>query len=208
MWLAAVFLIAQSGAITGDYIEDRANKVYGCYCEWSGEGEHAGREAVVGWRVRSGSHAGTDLAGVKVAAAIVGDRTLSRAGARRRSTIVIDSRAAPAQRRAAETMLRERFRDMLGEVVQVLAEPIEFEREPDRAVLRIGTLMNLDMRKARPVEDSLQGATLWYDPFIPLKDATLGTTLHVSYSGPEFRHKWSKDDPGITGYYGSFELPR
>ncbi|MFB3826212.1 MAG: DUF1326 domain-containing protein [Bryobacteraceae bacterium] len=208
MWLAAVLLFTQSGAITGDYIEDRANKVYGCYCEWSGEGEHGGREAVVGWRIRSGSYAGTDLAGVKAAAAIVGDRTLSRPGAQRRSTIVVDSRATPAQKRAVEALLRERFGEMLGEVVQVLAEPIEFERQPARAVLRIGTLLNLDMREARLVEDSLQGATLWYDPFIELKEATLGTTLHVSYSGPQFRHKWSKDDPGITGYYGTFELPR
>ncbi len=41
-----VLLCAQaalSQEVAGQYIEDRSNKVFGCYCEWSGEGEYGGR---------------------------------------------------------------------------------------------------------------------------------------------------------------------
>jgi hypothetical protein len=201
-WLA----LLQSGAITGDYIEDRANKVYGCYCEWSGEGEYGGREAVLGWHIRSGSYRAIDLSGVKIAAVIRGDRTLSRPGARRTSALVIDSNAAPAQRRAAEALMREEYGDLLGEVVAVQVASIEFRRESTGAVLRAGKLLNVEMRKARPVEDSLSGAILWYDPFIPMREATLGTTEHVEYNGRDIGIRWRRDDPGVTGYYGTFQL--
>jgi hypothetical protein len=206
MWLAFWLALLPSGAITGDYIEDRANKVYGCYCEWSGEGEYSGREAVLGWHLRSGFYRATDLSGIKIAAVIRGDRTLSRPGAQRRSILVIDSHATPAQRTATEALMREEYGDLLGEVIAVHSASIEFRREAAGAALRVGDLLHVEMRKARPVEDSLQGALLWYDPFIPLQEATLGTTLHVDYNGRDIGLMWRRDDPGITGYYGTFQL--
>jgi len=206
MWLPLVLAMLQSGVISGDYIEDRANKVYGCYCEWSGEGEHGGREAVLGWKVRAGVFRGTDLAGAGAVAVIRGERTLSRGDAPRRSILVIDSRATPAQRRALETLLRENYAALLGEVIQVHAAPVDLNREAGGATLRAGDLLSLNMRRARPVEDSLQGATLWYDPFIPISPATMGTTLHVDYGGDELNLRWSRDEAGITGYYGAFRL--
>jgi hypothetical protein len=197
---------AAQSVITGDYVEDRANKVYGCYCEWSGEGEHGGREAVLAWHIRSGEFRGVPLAGVKFAVVILGERTLSRGAAPRRTILYIDSEAAPAQRKAAEALARERYGALMGEVAGVHAAPIEFRREPGGAFLRVGNEVNLEMRKARPVEDSLQGAILWYDPFIALEEATLGTTLNVKYVGADFGHRWDRSDAGITGYYGAFKL--
>ena len=197
---------AAQSVIAGDYIEDRANKVYGCYCEWSGEGEHAGREAVLAWHIKSGEFRGVPLAGVKFAVVILGDRTLSMGAARRRTILYIDSEAPPAQRKAVEALVRERYAALIGEVAGVHAAPIEFRREPGAAFLRIGDEVNLEMRKARPVEDSLQGAILWYDPFIPLAEATLGATLNVRYAGADFGHRWDRSDAGITGYYGAFEF--
>src|SRR5512143_506140 len=103
MWLPIALAMLQSGAVTGDYVEDRANKVYGCYCEWSGEGEHGGREAVLGWNIRSGAFRGINLAGLKMVAVIRGERTLSRGPSPRRSILLLDAAGTPAQRKAAET---------------------------------------------------------------------------------------------------------
>lgn len=204
--LLAGWAWAAPSVITGDYMEDRANKVYGCYCEWSGEGEYAGREAVLAWHIKSGAFRGVDLAGVKFAVAILGDRTLSRGGAVRKSVLFVDRQAPEAQRKAVAALARERYAALLGEVAGVHTAPIEFRREPGAAFVRIGAEVNLEMRKARLVEDSLQGAILWYDPFIPLEESTLGTTLNVKYAGPEFDHRWNRSDAGITGYYGTFKL--
>jgi hypothetical protein len=197
---------AAQSVITGDYIEDRANKVYGCYCEWSGEGEHGGREAVLAWHVRAGESRGVPLAGVKFAVVILGDRTLSAGAAPRRTILYIDREATPAQRKAVESLARERYAALLGRVAGVHAARIEFRREPGAAFLRIGDEVNLEMRKACLVEDSLQGAILWYEPFIPLAEATLGTTLNVRYAGADFGHRWDRHDAGITGYFGAFKL--
>jgi hypothetical protein len=199
-WLA----LLAPGAITGDYIEDRANKVYGCYCEWSGEGEYAGREAVLGWRIREGAHRGVDLAGVKIVAVIHGDRTLSRPGAVRRSILLIDA-AAPERRSAAEALMRH-YADLLGEIIAIHDASIEMSRGPSGASIRIAGLLSVEMRKARPVEDSLPGAVPWYPPFIPLEAPVLGTTLHTGYTGPDFNHRWIREDAGVTGYYGPFRL--
>jgi hypothetical protein len=205
--LAAAASSGQQAAITGEYIEDRANKVYGCYCEWSGEGEHAGREAVLGWNIVSGGYRGVDLAGVRMAAAIFGERTLSQGAHPRRSILLIDSAANGKQRAAAEALLRANYGALLGEIIAVRAEPIAFARERDRATMRVGTLLNVEMRRARLPEDALQGAILWYDPFVPLTESTLGTTLNVKYGGTEFDHRWQRSsEDGVTGYYGTFRI--
>jgi hypothetical protein len=52
--LCATLLPAeQPSVIQGDYIEDRSNHVYGCYCEWSGESETNGKEATLAWNIKS-----------------------------------------------------------------------------------------------------------------------------------------------------------
>ena len=204
--LAIAPCFGQPSVIVGEYIEDRANKVYGCYCEWSGDSVNAGREAMIGWNILSGEYRGVDLAGVRAAAVIQGEGTLSQGEARRRSILLIDSAADAGRRRAAEAMLRANYAALLGEVIAVEAMPIEFRRDAERAGLRIGSLLNIDMRKARLPEDALQGAILWYDPFIPLTESTLGTTLNVKFAGPEFDHRWARSEPGVTGYFGAFRL--
>jgi hypothetical protein len=40
-------LLMQGGAIQGLCVEDRSNHVHGCCCEWSGESQTGGREAIL-----------------------------------------------------------------------------------------------------------------------------------------------------------------
>lgn len=206
--LAAWTAAAQAQVIQGDYIEDRSNHVYGCYCEWSGESQTGGREAVLAWSIRSGEHGGTSLTGVRMAAVIVGDKTLSTGNTPRKSVVVIDGAATPAQQKAAEALLRASYGRLIGEVLSVRAMPIQFERESERAFLRIGELVKVEMRRAYPRDDGMQGAVLWFDPFIPLRESMVGTTLQVEYTGDDFNHRWQRSHPEMTGYFGSFELKK
>ena len=196
----------QEPVLRGDYLEDRSNHVHGCYCEWSGESVTGGREAILAWKIRSGTYRGANLAGVRIAAVIRGEGTLSIGSSPRPSVLLIESSATKAQRQAAERLVREHYGHLVGTLVNVRAAEIDFTREPERAVLRIKDLLNVEMRKAKLPEDGLQGAILWFDPFIPLEESTLGTSLQDSYSGPEFNYLWSKNDGGTTGYFGTFSL--
>jgi len=192
--------------VIGDYIEGRSNHVYGCYCEWSGEGVTGGREAILAWAIREGSFEGTSLAGLRMAAVIVGESTLSMGEAPRTSILFFDSAALPAQRQAGERLLRWRYARLLGQVRNVHSVPIQFRREADSATLGVGEMLTLTMRRAVLPDDVLQGATLWYDPFIPLVEATLGTTLNNKYWGGDFDQRWQHSEPTTSGYFGHFRL--
>lgn len=204
--LATVLCAQQPSQIVGDYIEARSNHVYGCYCEWSGEGVTGGREATLGWHFTAGEYGGTRLAGVKVAAVIVGENTLSKGAAPRKSILFFDTAASKAQRQAVESLLRERHGELLGEILNVHTVPIQFQREADRATMRVGELLTLTLRKAQLPDDALQGAILWYDPFVPLTESTLATTLNTKYQGRDFNQQWEVSEPAISGYYGRFQL--
>ena len=181
--LSAGFASGQRAQVAGDYIEDRSNKVYGCYCEWSGERVTGGKEAILGWHIRSGEYSGVPLAGLRLAAVVIGEATLSAGDAPRKSLVFLDSSAPEPQRQAGERWLRERYGELLGEPIGVHAVPIAFTRSGERASLRIGDMVSVEMRKARPPEDALQCAILWYDPFIPLTESSLGTIVNTRYQG-------------------------
>jgi len=192
--------------ITGEYVEQRANHVFGCYCEWSGEGETSGREALLAWRILTGDYNGTPMSGVKFVLVIQGDRTLSRPGASRKSILLVDDAATTDQALAVESLVRRNYGDLAGTLLGVQRQPITFERGADSASVRLGSQGEIVMRKARLPEDALPGARDWYDPFVPMTEITLGTTLAESYTGPGFDHRWARFDQGVTGYFGTFSL--
>ncbi len=204
--LASAFA-QQKPVMEGEYIEERSNRVYGCYCEWSGESLTAGKEAILAWKILRGQHSGTDLSGLTAAAVIVGEDTLSIGDAPRQSVLFLHRGARPAQRKAGEAMLREYFGHLLGKVVAVYTEDITFERSGEEAAVRIGSVASARLRKAVLPDDALPGSVRWFDPFIPLKDATLGTSLGVRYSGGDFDRRWMRDEAGVNGYFGRFVWP-
>lgn len=199
--------MAQEAAVEGDYLEDRSNHVYGCYCEWSGESVTGGTEATLGWRFTMGSFEGVNLAGTRLALVIRSQATLSQGQPPRRSVLVLDKGATAAQQEASARWLKRHFPELLGEIVERRTERIEFTRESNRASLRVPGLIRMEVRKANPSQDSLPGSITWYDPFIPLTEATLSTTLQTSYEGSELEQRWNRQEPGVRGYFGSFRIP-
>ena len=204
--LGTLLSAQQASQIAGEYIEGRSNRVYGCYCEWSGEGVTSGQEAIVAWNIRAGEFRGVPLAGVKVAAVLVAESTLSKGSPPRKSILFLDSAASKAQQQAVESLLRQHYAELLGEVVNLHVVPMKFEMEAGKAALQVGQLLNLTMRKAVLPDDALQGSTLWYDPFIPLTESTIATTLNNRYWGGDFKNRWEHSEAGTNGYYGRFEL--
>jgi hypothetical protein len=196
----------QGNPVTGQYLEDRSSRVYGCPCEFSSEYASSGREAVLAWRIESGEYQGQALAGLRLAAALAGKFTLSSPTSLRRSTVFVDAAAPAAQRLAGLAWLQARYGDTLGRVLGVHIEPIEFQLDRDSATLRVGDFLDVRMRRANVEQDTQSWAFLLYDPLTKLTSATLGTTLASEYAGPDLQMRWSRDEVAITGYYGTFSL--
>ncbi len=201
--LLAIQAGTPSGAIRGFYVEDRSNHVHGCYCEWSGQSQTGGREAILAWRFLEGDYAGVPLAGASAAVVIRGEATLSMGFATRRSVLFIDAQSN-SQRRAIESLLRDKYERFFGRVLRISPAEIRMEVEPAGARVYIPGTLALEVRKAVLPDDALPGASKWYDPFVPLEEAELGTRVLSRYSAPDFQYVWSDHEPTTSGYYGRF----
>lgn len=192
--------------VTGQYLEDRSNRVYGCPCEWSSEYVSYGREAVLAWKIESGEFGGESLEGLRLAAVLAGEFTVSAPTSLRRSTVFVDAGADAVQRGAGVAWLRSRYGDLLGRILGVHVAPIEFKLDSEAATLRVADVVEVQMRRANFLEDTLPWASLLYDPLTKLTSSTLGTTLNTQYTGPDLQIRWTRHDAAITGYYGTFSM--
>lgn len=103
-YLATAFLIlifatdahGQAPAVAGEYVEARSGHVYTCGCLYSGESVTGGKEAILVWRILRGDYQGTALAGIRVAAVVVGESNLAAADARR-SVLYLDGTTSAGQ---------------------------------------------------------------------------------------------------------------
>src|SRR3954469_1929719 len=87
-------------SVTGDYVEARTAEVFAGGCIQGSEGETAGREAILAWRVGHGQVDGVSLDGLSVVAVLAGDVNLSTheiggaAPTKIRTAIRVDERAS------------------------------------------------------------------------------------------------------------------
>jgi hypothetical protein len=187
-------------------VEARSNEVYTCGCLYSGQMTTAGREAILAWRITQGVYQGTPLAGVKVAAVVVGDANLGAYDAPRRTALYLDESASDAQLQAVVALWQRKYSRALGKIATVHRVPISFTQQGDAVRLSIPNLVEVQARKARLPQDAHPGSFLWYQPFVPLRSSSLATALNYEYSGMDFQHQWQDLMPSINGYFGEFAL--
>lgn len=209
----SVFLLAgfqltaeMSNSIGGDYVEVRSNQVYTCGCMFSGEAVTGGTEAILAWNIHTGVLAGVPLRNFKVVAVTVGAENLGMGETDRRTVLYFDGVSSKDQETAGLSLLRERYSDVLGEIIGVREAPIHFQKENDTTSVQVTDIARLVVRKTRLEEDAHPGSSLWYDPFINLKRSTLGTVLHDEYRGEDFSRRWRRSWPAIRSYTGEFAL--
>ena len=208
---AAPVALAASGptAITGDYVEARTAEVFAGGCINGSEGEVAGREAILAWRVGKGQVNGVSLDGLSIVAVVAGDNNLSThelggaAPTKVRSALRIDQRATPAQREALIAMARALAPAVLRDVIDVKAVPISFRRDADGLAVSAGEA-SLDV--ATKMDHSATcGAMQWYEPLARMTQSTLGHTKSEAWSGSSLGTQWSMGDKRAS-FFGSFEL--
>jgi hypothetical protein len=205
----AVLAASGTTTISGDYVEARTAEVFAGGCIQGSEGEAAGREAILAWRVGRGQVNGVALDGLSIVAIVSGDNNLSThelggaAPTKIRSVLRIDRRATPAQREALVAMARALAPTMLRDVVEVKAVPISFSRDADRLAVKAGEA-SLDV-STKVDHSPTCGALQWYEPLAATTQSTLGHTTSEAWSGSALGTQWSMGDKRAS-FYGTFDL--
>lgn len=204
-------LSAADTAVTGDYVEARTAEVYTGGCIMGSEGEVAGREAMMAWRVRKGTYNGVSLDGLSVVAVVAGDVNLGThelggvAPTHVKSVVMVDQRATSSQQRALVDVARALAPNLVRGVVAVQAVPITFETEGEDVRVSAGAAA-VDINTN--VEHSPTcAAAKWFEPLAPVDDPRIGLTRQFQFSGSDLGARWSLLDRK-SSFVGSFSLGR
>lgn len=215
--MTAIAILGASGAlgagasgarITGEYVEARTAEVFAGGCIMNSEAETMGRQAIMAWRITSGSFEGVALDGLTVAAAVAGDRNLGmrEMGGEEptavKAIITVDPRATPAQRDALVRFVRAMSRGLITQVVRVDTAPIKFAISQHYVEVSVPESMQLTVNKEMKHDPSC-GAMQWFKPFSTLEQSAMGVAEAHSFSGQGLGTKWSAPDKR-SAFYGTF----
>ncbi|HUQ89180.1 MAG TPA: DUF1326 domain-containing protein [Vicinamibacterales bacterium] len=221
IFIVATFVLGVSGAlgasdtsgaekarITGDYVEARTAEVFAGGCIMNSEAETMGRQAIMAWRITSGSFEGVALDGLTVAAAVAGDRNLGmrEMGGEEptavKAIITVDPRATPAQRDALVRFVRAMSRGLITQIVRVDTAPIKFSTTQNYVEVSVPESMQLTVNKEMKHDPSC-GAMQWFKPFSTLEHSEMGVAEAHSFSGQGLGTKWSAPDKR-SAFFGTF----
>jgi len=206
--LSAMAVTADKGRITGDYVEARTAEVFAGGCIMNSEAETMGRQAVMAWRIASGSFDGVALGGLTVAAAVAGDRNLGmrEMGGEEptavKAIITVDPRATQTQRDALVKFVRELSGGLITHVIRVDVAPVRFATSQHFVEVSVPDSMTLTVNKEMKHDPSC-GAMQWFTPFTKLANAAMGVAEAHEYSGKGLGTTWSAPNKR-SAFFGTF----
>jgi hypothetical protein len=196
-------------SVAGDYVEVRTAQVYAGGCIMGSEGEAAGREAILAWRVSRGAVDGVPLGGLAIVAAATADNNLGThelggaAATVLKSVVLVDERASAAQRSALITMARSLAPSIVRSVVETKAVPIAFERNGDNVHVRAAEA-SIDVVTNVPHSPNC-GALKWFEPLGLTQDAEIGVTRLQEWTGSALGPRWKQvSDDKRSAFVGKF----
>ena len=208
LFSASLTSAGEHGRVTGDYVEARTAEVFAGGCIMNSEAETMGRQAVLAWRITSGSFDGVPLDGLTVVAAIAGDRNLGmremggEAPTAVKAIITVDPRATAAQRDALVAFVREASRGLISEVVRVDTAAVRFATTAKYVEVSAADTVLLTVTKEMTHDPSC-GAMQWFTPFASLVSPAMGTAQVHAFSGSGLGTRWSAPDKR-SAFWGAF----
>ncbi|MCP4192827.1 MAG: DUF1326 domain-containing protein [Planctomycetaceae bacterium] len=201
----------QAEPITGHYLEARTCQVYTGPCFANGEVGMAGKDAVMAWSIDAGELDGADLAGLNVAVVLKASNTLGFQGLEDadqiQSMIVVDRKATPRQRAALVQFAKSQTGKAAKDVQSVLDAPftLQLDLAALTAKLKVGELVKLQARKARPEDCICSNESAYYPPLAKLQGFVPGVTLDGQVKARSLRTRWSIPD-SRSSYLGTFSI--
>ncbi|MEX0675716.1 MAG: DUF1326 domain-containing protein [Pirellulales bacterium] len=199
-----------AGDLKGDYLETRTCDVYTGPCFANGEVGLGGNDAMMAWNIERGSYEGVELAGLKVIVVTTASDTLGFGGTLAinpqniRSTIIVDKKATGEQHDALVSFAT-RYARHSGEIVKVVASPIEMTADHFELVgtLKAGDLAEITTRKLHKGDCVCSNEMTFYPPLCDVKNAAPAYTVVGHFAGPGLGTAWS--NPGTrSAFLASF----
>lgn len=200
---------ATAAEIAGQYLETRTCQVYTGPCFANSEMGLAGKDAVMAWSIREGSHDGVDLSGLKVVVALNCTTTLGHRGIDEaenlKSVIYVDEKATAEQRKALVEFVKTHAGKAGQAVVRITPAPIEMQlNEVDlQGTLSAGKDVKLVTRKARPGDCICSNEVAFYPPLAQVENFAAGVTTVGEFSGRGLGTRWSTPD-SRSAYMATF----
>jgi hypothetical protein len=197
-----------SATVRGQYVEARTCDVYTGACFANADTGLIGKNAVLAWKVDSGSIAGTKVDGLGIAAVISATDTLGlKQSGPSRAVLIVDDRATKAQREALITFAKAQAGKLIGDVLAVHTVPFDLTicscDGEACAKLSAGTV-KVSTRCLDADHDRGCGNDItFYPPLAKGVAAKAAMAVEHSFTGKELNETWS--DAGRRGaFVGSF----
>jgi hypothetical protein len=202
---------SQAQQIAGDYIETRSADVWTGPCFANGEVNLTGDQAILAWRVNSGSWNGVALEGLSVvgvvkAAATLGDVYTNPYPAK--AVMIVDERATSAQRGALVSFAQAMAGDLLKNVVSVETAPITMTMSHDgghfgKTTVRAGELAGIETRSINGKDHLCGNEDIFYPPLSELTHSMPAVAETDQYGGSGLGVTWAVHGKR-SAFVGSF----
>ncbi|HWN97819.1 MAG TPA: DUF1326 domain-containing protein [Blastocatellia bacterium] len=202
---------SQAQQISGDYIESRSADVWTGPCVANGEVNLAGDQAILAWRVNTGSWNGVALDGLSVvgvvkAAATLGDVYTNPYPAK--AVMIVDERATAVQRSALLCFAQSMAGDLLKNVVGVEAAPITMTVSHDgghfgKTTVRAGELAGIETRSINGKDHLCGNEEVFYPPLAELTHSMPAVAETDQYGGSGLGVTWAVHGKR-SAFVGSF----
>jgi len=193
----------KAAPIAGDYVEARTASVFAGACHYNGELVTTGQDAVAAWSFSGGTWHGVDLAGVRAVAAIGSESNLGQEHAARKTALVVDSAASDAQAQAVASLLKEKCREGLGEIVSVRRAAVKFSHVASDYTVKAEGFATMSVQPMPNNECCAQPNNVWYSPLAPVDHRKVGFTKDAAFTGGTVSDPWQREGEN-SAFYGSF----
>jgi hypothetical protein len=212
--LAAFIILSLSplvlaGQIRGDYLETRSADVYTGSCFANGEVNLVGNQAILAWRIESGTWNGVQLDGLSVAAAVRARATLGDPYANpypAQAVLIVDDQANQRQRAALTAFAQNMGGELLHNIEQVITAPVELAVNHEKhgaAMLRAGSFVTVRTRSLNDGDHLCGNEVTFYPPLTETTHAMPAVALTDSYHGPGLGVDWESHDKR-SAFVGTF----
>jgi hypothetical protein len=197
--------IVTSSKIVGDYVEARTASVFAGACHYNGELVTTGRDAVLAWKITSGSWKGIDLAGVTAMAAVSSQDNLGNDAASRQSEIIVNASATPAQANAFVGFVGKQCGQHLGKIESIRHGSVLFDHTGSSYTVKSLGFGEISVQAMPNDECCKQPNLVWYSPLVPLMHRKVGYTLSSGYDAGTVGDPWQRSQEN-TAFYGAFQF--